>query len=702
MKNDNQDKIIKEKFNQYIDNIEIPKNLEEVIMKNMKDIEKNEVPETETQEKEVKGKTFNFKRFLGSAAAVVVIAGVATITSFEMGWIGEKQNNNVVAEKQSEAGKNTLLASNEQIKSLYDIQEYTDNLTDDANGKLAFLKLLENNELPLEEEDYYYVYKDDTYGMMIGDAYYIKEITNVTSEEGMMGNDGWAALFKVTVEYINDNDETQTFDLAIILLPNHEVQNKGKYLNYTGTTAFVKGFTDLYEDDEAKIEKLFLDKLKKLDEKNPEKLLDYRVDNIKILTEDDKKYYLVEDNKWEEDDILAYVTYSVKPNDVKTSNWLSGNGKIEGEWIVNKVSCECMREGELVNKEGFATSFVGNVDTNLDVDSSEENNNDDRNKIDDILYELENGEATVSFSIGTTKKYVLAYPIEKRGMQYAVACEIGSYGKLDYLTLSYDKNDKIDNIAIYDRETKEKISTNGNTTFEEVEKFYKDNEYINVYKCKDVPGVDIDIILVKLETESDDVTIRHDFENDILKNITVYEEDPAVIEQINKEQNATEKDETEKEIVENDQEKIDEIMYDIENVRGDMVDFSLGNSKSHMALYFGKYDLDKDSRFYDIGNYGKLDYIALRYDENDKINDMVICNRGTEGECISIGGRPTYEEVEDYYKNNKHINVYKGNDTILVELDNENDDIVIKHDFENNSLKNITVYVNYALVTGEI
>ena len=96
MKNDNQDKIIKEKFNQYIDNIEIPKNLEEVIMKNMKDIEKNEVQESEVQEKEVKGKTFNFKRFLGSAAAVVVIAGVATITSFEMGWIGEKQNNNVI------------------------------------------------------------------------------------------------------------------------------------------------------------------------------------------------------------------------------------------------------------------------------------------------------------------------------------------------------------------------------------------------------------------------------------------------------------------------------------------------------------------------------------------------------------------------------------------------------------------------------
>ena len=54
---------------------------------------------------------------------------------------------------------------------------------------------------------------------------------------------------------------------------------------------------------------------------------------------------------------LATVTYSVKPKDVKTSNWIAGNGEVSGEWIINKTSCECLRNGKLTNTTGFATSF---------------------------------------------------------------------------------------------------------------------------------------------------------------------------------------------------------------------------------------------------------------------------------------------------------------------------------------------------------
>lgn len=96
------------------------------------------------------------------------------------------------------------------------------------------------------------------------------------------------------------------------------------------------------------IKELFLAKLKEINNSNPEKLLDYRVDKVEILS-NSKKQSLMELG-YTSDDILAYVTYSVKPKNVNTSNWMAGNGKIEGKWITNKVACACLRNGKLINE----------------------------------------------------------------------------------------------------------------------------------------------------------------------------------------------------------------------------------------------------------------------------------------------------------------------------------------------------------------
>ena len=64
-----------------------------------------------------------------------------------------------------------------------------------------------------------------------------------------MGNDNWAVLFKVTVTYTDNNNKTKKMELAIILQPSHEIQNGGTYDDFTGTTSFVKGFTDLYGEN---------------------------------------------------------------------------------------------------------------------------------------------------------------------------------------------------------------------------------------------------------------------------------------------------------------------------------------------------------------------------------------------------------------------------------------------------------------------
>lgn len=103
------------------------------------------------------------------------------------------------------------------------------------------------------------------------------------------------------------------------------------------------------------IKELFLAKLKVINNSNSEKLLDYRVDKVEILT-NSKKESLIELG-YTSNDILAYVTYSVKPTNVNTSGWTAGNGEIENEWITNKVSCECLRNGKLIDNSGFNTNW---------------------------------------------------------------------------------------------------------------------------------------------------------------------------------------------------------------------------------------------------------------------------------------------------------------------------------------------------------
>lgn len=107
--------------------------------------------------------------------------------------------------------------------------------------------------------------------------------------------------------------------------------------------------------DEDVIKDLFLAKVKELNNTNSEKLLDYRVDKVEILSNSEKQNWV--EMGYNSTDVLATVTYSVKPKDVNKSNWIAGNGEVSGEWIINKTACECLRNGKLVNTTGFATSF---------------------------------------------------------------------------------------------------------------------------------------------------------------------------------------------------------------------------------------------------------------------------------------------------------------------------------------------------------
>lgn len=108
--------------------------------------------------------------------------------------------------------------------------------------------------------------------------------------------------------------------------------------------------------DADKIKEQFIAKLKSIDNISREKLLDYRVDEVKILSDSEKQVFN-EDGKYSPKDILAFVKYSVKAKDIEKTGWIAGNGEIDGEWVINKTACECLRNGKLVKSSGFSTGF---------------------------------------------------------------------------------------------------------------------------------------------------------------------------------------------------------------------------------------------------------------------------------------------------------------------------------------------------------
>ena len=105
-----------------------------------------------------------------------------------------------------------------------------------------------------------------------------------------------------------------------------------------------------------KIKEQFIAKLKESDNISREKLLDYRVDEVKILSESEKQAFN-EKEEYSPKDVLAFVKYSVKPKNIEDTVWIAGNGEIDGEWIINKTACECLRNGKRVKSSGFSTGF---------------------------------------------------------------------------------------------------------------------------------------------------------------------------------------------------------------------------------------------------------------------------------------------------------------------------------------------------------
>lgn len=119
-------------------------------------------------------------------------------------------------------------------------------------------------------------------------------------------------------------------------------ENIDKYIYKVESTDNIRSI--MTEDE---IKDLYLKQIKKEDSENSEKLLEYRVDEVSIVTYDG--IVDLDGEHYKDTDILAIVTYSVKPQDVNNTVWAAGNGGNDGEWIVNKSACVCIRNGEIVS-----------------------------------------------------------------------------------------------------------------------------------------------------------------------------------------------------------------------------------------------------------------------------------------------------------------------------------------------------------------
>lgn len=96
------------------------------------------------------------------------------------------------------------------------------------------------------------------------------------------------------------------------------------------------------------IEIKFKEYLSKLEIDGEGKLKEYKIEAVNILEKEEIEEVnkSMESNKYDLNDILATVSYSIRPEG-NSNAWLIGNGEIEGEWIKGKTCCTKLENNNL-------------------------------------------------------------------------------------------------------------------------------------------------------------------------------------------------------------------------------------------------------------------------------------------------------------------------------------------------------------------
>lgn len=162
---------------------------------------------------------------------------------------------------------------------------------------------------------------------------------------------------KAKLEVSQLNSQIESLKNSVASMQN-QIKNTSKANNSnvsndlnTNTASTENTANNKQKSTEDTIKDLFLENLKEIDNNNEEKLVEYRVDKVTI--EKDISNDIL--NNYKPTDILATITYSVKPKDINETTWVAGNGIVEGDWIINKSACNYLRDGELLG--GLSTGW---------------------------------------------------------------------------------------------------------------------------------------------------------------------------------------------------------------------------------------------------------------------------------------------------------------------------------------------------------
>ena len=183
--------------------------------------------------------------------AIIVIIGMGVFIYMQKveadRQIGETENKQQELQEELQEEINPEVQQENEKKSIFDQAsklEYTTNMEDDINGKIAILKMGEDIFKTKIEKDYY------TYTDNFSNTYQIKEITEITSEFYMMGVNNWAALYKCNVNYLDNQDAKKEIIVAVILPQDKkDAYIMAPFDNYTGSTSFVTSFVGTIEEE---------------------------------------------------------------------------------------------------------------------------------------------------------------------------------------------------------------------------------------------------------------------------------------------------------------------------------------------------------------------------------------------------------------------------------------------------------------------
>ena len=149
-----------------------------------------------------------------------------------------------------------------------------------------------------------------------------EEVANLKNEIANMQENQQTLLNQINEENKNKQENSET---------TNEVNN-------TISTGSTKN-TDTEKNLTQLIQEAFEKYIKETANKNSvDKLNDYKLDGIELYTEAENDRILKMDGEsaYKKGDMLGTITFSVKPVNKDRSMWSAGNGREDGEWIVNK------------------------------------------------------------------------------------------------------------------------------------------------------------------------------------------------------------------------------------------------------------------------------------------------------------------------------------------------------------------------------